>query len=273
MRTGDGGLALIKRFEGLRTRAYRDPVGILTIGYGHTSAAGQPFVTDGMVITKGEAENILCADLARVEDAVDDVTTRGPNQNQFDAMVSLCFNIGPTAFAKSSVLRLFNDDEDEAAANAFLRWNKAGGKVLAGLTSRSKAEAELFRREAPVIMTLASTQETSMEPKKYWNLNALQSLLTALLGAVPIVFAAFGCAMLPNGALDCSVSPFFTPKMALIASTILTVLKLAVIPAIQDGGWFRNIVSPKVPVSNSGAPGTVDPGSIQPPTAPARMKG
>lgn len=99
---------------------------------------------------------------------------------------------------------------------------------------------------------------------KFWNLNALQSLLTALLGAVPVIFAAFGCTTLATGALDCTQSTVFSPKAALIAGGVITVLKLVIIPWLQPGGLVRNLFELKVPVSQSGAPGTVFPEQIQP---------
>lgn len=145
MKTGPKGLALIKKFESLVLTAYKDAVGIWTIGYGHTAAAGSPKPVAGMKITEREANAILARDLVKYEQAVEARLERVPNQNQFDAMVSLCFNIGPTAFAKSSVARFFDAGNDTKAAASFMAWNKAKGKVLKGLTRRRQAEADLFR--------------------------------------------------------------------------------------------------------------------------------
>jgi lysozyme len=144
MKISDHGLALIKEFEGLRLNAYRDAVGVWTIGYGHTSTAGDPVVKSGLKITEQEAGNLLRRDVVKYERAVEGKLTRIPNQNQFDAMCSLCYNIGGGAFARSSVLRFFNSGLDAKAANAFLAWNKAGGKVLQGLTRRRAAEMALY---------------------------------------------------------------------------------------------------------------------------------
>ena len=145
MKTSQSGIALIIKFEGFRNKAYRDSVGIWTIGVGHTSMAGPPKVTAGMVITDDQAREILAADLAIFEASVMKVLNLSPSQNQFDAMVSLCYNIGGGNFAKSSVVRLFNLGDFEGAAKAFAMWNKAGGRVLAGLTTRRAKEAALFR--------------------------------------------------------------------------------------------------------------------------------
>lgn len=137
------GLALIKEFEGCRLTAYRDAVGIWTIGYGSTGAHVHP----GKRITAQEAEALLQDDLERFERAVDEAALRAPD-NQFAAMVALSFNIGIAAFRRSTVLREHNADRCEAAARAFSMWNKAGGRVLAGLVRRRAAEADLYRRAA-----------------------------------------------------------------------------------------------------------------------------
>lgn len=147
MKTSREGIALIKRFEGLRLKAYRDSVGIWTIGYGHTSMAGKPTVSAGLTITAQEAEDILVNDLVKYEAAVDKAIKRNPTQSQFDAMVSLCFNIGPGAFAKSSIARKFNAGDVEGAADAFLIYRKAGGKVLPGLEARRRAERAHFLKD------------------------------------------------------------------------------------------------------------------------------
>lgn len=137
---GSAGLALIKAFEGLRLTAYLCPARVWTIGYGSTG----PHVRPGLTITEPEAEDLLERDLDRFEDAVDraapDATTW-----QFDAMVSLAFNIGIGAFGKSSVLRLHKAGEFRRAAEAFGMWVKADGRTLPGLVRRRAAEAELYR--------------------------------------------------------------------------------------------------------------------------------
>lgn len=142
MKTGEKGKALMHEFEGLRLEAYPDP-GTggepWTIGYGHTSMAGKPHVTKGMKITKEEADEIFSRDLGKYEAHVPEGT-----QNQFDAMVSLCYNIGPSNFNKSSVKKYHVARNYEKAAASFKAWNKAAGKVMAGLTRRRAAEAKLY---------------------------------------------------------------------------------------------------------------------------------
>lgn len=138
-------LRLIKEFEGFEAEAYKDPVGIVTIGYGTTAAAGVGISPKlGDKITEAQATDYLKRAVDKFAAQILPKITRTPTGNQFGAMVSLAYNIGPGAFNKSTVLRRFNDGDTQGAADAFLMWNKAGGKVLAGLTRRRKAERELF---------------------------------------------------------------------------------------------------------------------------------
>jgi lysozyme len=150
MKLGAAGTKLMHEFEGLSLKAYPDPATRgepYTIGYGHTAMAGLPKVKMGDVITQKQADEIFARDLGKYEDAVMIGITHQPTQNQFDAMVSLCYNIGPGNFNKSSVRRLFNAKDYKGAARAFLSWNKAAGKVMKGLTRRREAERKLFETE------------------------------------------------------------------------------------------------------------------------------
>jgi len=140
---GPRGLALIKEFEGLELKAYLCPAKVWTIGYGSTG----PHVAPGMVITEAQADALLQKDLDRFEAAVAE-DTPGATQNQFDAMVSLAFNIGIGAFEKSSVLRLHLAGDHRAAAEAFGMWVRGGGRVLPGLQRRRAKEADLYRSAA-----------------------------------------------------------------------------------------------------------------------------
>ena len=133
------GIALIKEFEGLRLTAYRDPVGVLTIGYGSTG----PHVKPGLTITEAQAEELLRQDVARFEVAVADMA-KVATDNQFAAMVSLAFNVGAEALRKSTLLRKHNAGDYTGARAEFARWKFAGGKVLGGLVRRRAAEAKLY---------------------------------------------------------------------------------------------------------------------------------
>lgn len=150
MKINDAGLALIKSHEGLRLEAYKDPVGVWTIGYGHTAAAGEPAPRSGMKISKAEAEAILRRDLAKFEQAVTAAVKVPLNGNQFSALVSFCFNVGETAFRKSSVLKSVNSRNFSLVPGKLALWNRGGGKVLPGLTRRRKEEAALFMKPAAV---------------------------------------------------------------------------------------------------------------------------
>lgn len=140
MNISNKGINLIKQFEGLELKAYKDSVGVLTIGYGSTG----PHVTVGMTITESQAETLLKKDLSRFEKGVDDLVTVPLNQNQFDALVSFSFNLGLGNLKSSTLLRKLNSLDYIGAANEIPRWDKAGGKVLKGLTRRRLAEKELF---------------------------------------------------------------------------------------------------------------------------------
>lgn len=139
MKISQDGLNLIKEFEGFRADAYLCPAGIWTIGYGHTGG-----VAEWQSVTKQEAEEYLKSDVAFAEDVVNEYVEVELTQHQFDALVCFVFNVGADAFRDSTLLRLLNQGQTEEAAEQFLRWNKAGGKVLTGLTRRREAERELF---------------------------------------------------------------------------------------------------------------------------------
>ena len=144
---GPKGLALLKRFEGWRASAYPDPGtggAPWTIGYGHTSMAGPPKVTPGMTITKAEGEKILKRDLKKYEDAVKRWVRVPLSQEQFDALTSFVYNVGEGNFKKSSVLKRVNQGRFDDVPARLMLWNKAGGRVLKGLTRRRSAEGELF---------------------------------------------------------------------------------------------------------------------------------
>jgi lysozyme len=140
MKIGEKGLKLIKRFEGLKLSAYYCPGGILTIGYGHTGKD----VFQGQRITVQQAEDLLRKDVERFEKAVERLVTVELSQEQFDALVSFTYNLGEGALAKSTLLKVLNRGEYSKAAVQFDQWNKAGGKVLAGLVARREAEEQLF---------------------------------------------------------------------------------------------------------------------------------
>lgn len=144
MRTSQRGVDLIKGFEGFVDHPYKPVPGEAhwTWGYGHY---GSDVPSHGH-ITRAQAEVLLRKDLRFFEDAVNKLVTRPITQNRFDALVSLCYNIGPGNFASSSVLKYTNKAQFKRAAASFLLWDKGGVpvKVLPGLLKRRRAEAKLF---------------------------------------------------------------------------------------------------------------------------------
>lgn len=142
--TSPAGRKAISDREGNKLTAYQDGGGVWTIGVGHTSAAGAPEVRKGMTITASESDVILSRDLKDVEKAVLSSVKVPLNQNEFDALVSLVFNIGPTAFAKSTLLKKLNAGDRAGAADQFLVWVKDNGKTVQGLVNRRKAERQQF---------------------------------------------------------------------------------------------------------------------------------
>lgn len=133
------GVEFIKSWESLDLESYQDIAGVWTIGYGHTMG-----VVPNQKITKLKAYDLLANDIAFFEGGVERLVKVDLNQNQFDALVSFAFNVGLTAFAKSTLLRCVNAKMFEQAYKEFFRWRFAGGKESSGLLNRRKAEAELF---------------------------------------------------------------------------------------------------------------------------------
>ena len=157
MRTSQRGLEVIKEFEGFREHAYRDPVGIWTIGYGFTRG-----VQAGDRMTREQADRRLRDELGQYERAVEQATGGSVTQPQFDALVSFAWNVGAKGMAGSSVIKAHNRGDRQAAARAFALWNKAGGKVWPGLTRRRAAEAALYLSGEPVEMPQAVEPERPM---------------------------------------------------------------------------------------------------------------
>jgi len=133
------GIALIKKFEGCELEAYKCAAGVWTIGYGHTKD-----VKEGEVITKEEAESMLVHELQEYCNDVDIAVKVDLKQNEFDALVSWTYNLGPTNLNSSTMLRVLNEGKHDDVPTQIKRWNKAGGEVLKGLIRRRNAEALMF---------------------------------------------------------------------------------------------------------------------------------
>ena len=137
--------ALLKKFEGCKLKAYRCPANILTIGYGHTSAAGEPLVKEDMVITQDQAEQILKHDLVKYEKGVSDLVKVPLTQHQFDVLVDFAYNAGLGNLKTSTLLKRVNASDFDAVPTELMKWTKGGGKELPGLVRRRRAEAEWWR--------------------------------------------------------------------------------------------------------------------------------
>jgi len=142
MKISKEGIALIKKFEGIELEAYQDSVGVWTIGYGHTKG-----VKEGDNISLKKAEQMLEEELVEYEGYINNMVELGLEQNQFDALVAWVFNLGPTNFKESTLLKVLNEGKYNEVPAQMRRWNKANGEVLDGLVRRREAEAKMFAGE------------------------------------------------------------------------------------------------------------------------------
>ena len=139
MKTSNTGIELIKVFEGCELEAYHCAAGVPTIGYGHIKG-----VSMGDTVTLEQAEEMLVEELNEYEGYINNMVTVPLQQNQFDAMVSWVYNLGGGNLKASTLLKVVNSGDFNGVPEQIMRWNKAGGKVLEGLTRRRQAEADLF---------------------------------------------------------------------------------------------------------------------------------
>lgn len=138
---GDKGANLIKQFEGFRSCPYRDAVGVWTIGYGSTKGVGPK----SKCISKARAERRMRREVDARYGAAVNKLPKQLNQNQFDALTSFVYNLGPGAISSATGIgKALRKKQWRKAGDEMLRWNKAGGRELAGLTRRRKAERQLF---------------------------------------------------------------------------------------------------------------------------------
>ena len=139
MEISDKGIKLIKEFEGLELTSYLCPAKVWTIGYGHIKG-----VQEGMEWTEEQAEEALKEEIVGYCKYVEEYVKVPLNQNQFDALVSWTYNLGPTSLKKSTMLKVLNKGNYDEVPEQIKRWNKARGQVLKGLVRRRDTEAELF---------------------------------------------------------------------------------------------------------------------------------
>lgn len=140
MKLGDAGTHLIQSYEKCRLEAFKPtPDDVPTIGWGHTDG-----VQMGDTCTQAQADAWFLGDVGKAEDCVTHACNEEPTQNQFDAMVSLCYNIGCRAFTHSTLVTLLNNGNIAGAAAQFLKWDLQAGKILQGLENRRETEKALF---------------------------------------------------------------------------------------------------------------------------------
>jgi lysozyme len=145
-KTGTQGINLIKKFEGFSSKPYLCPAGICTIAYGATFYPnGKKVTMTDKSLTEVEGVELLKSMLSKFEQYVDSFCVDSITQNQFDALVSFCYNLGPTNLKSSTLLKKVNTNpNDETIRAEFMKWTKAGGRTLKGLVTRRIAEADLY---------------------------------------------------------------------------------------------------------------------------------
>jgi len=140
MQISQEGIDLVKQFEGLELKAYQCAAGVWTIGYGYTKG-----VMEGDTWSEEKSDHMLLHEFANEYENVVNACVKVPiNQCQFDALCSFVYNLGGNALATSTLLKVLNSGDYNGVPEQIKRWNKAGGKVLAGLVRRRSAESELF---------------------------------------------------------------------------------------------------------------------------------
>jgi lysozyme len=193
-RINAAGLSHVKQWEGLKLVAYPDVGGVLTIGYGHTSAAGIPYVKAGMRISDQEAEDILRTDLAKFEERVERLVKVPLTDNQHAVLVSFDFNTG--ALHKSTLLKKLNARDYDAVPGELMKWVNAGGKKVRGLVNRRAAEAGLWAK-GEFVSSNTTEAKPSPEPvvtkeNVSWLAGILSTLGLAGAGSGPLQWALAG---------------------------------------------------------------------------------
>jgi lysozyme len=138
------GLQMTEEFEGCSLTSYQDSGGVWTIGWGHTTG-----VAPGMTITQNQADDFLMEDIQTAVNAVNNLVEVPLSQNQFDALVDFCFNVGIANFANSTLRKLLNKSDYAGAAAQFDNWDYAGGVQSPGLLRRRQAETAEFEGDDP----------------------------------------------------------------------------------------------------------------------------
>lgn len=188
------GIDLLKEFEGFRDTAYQDGVGVWTIGYGFTKD-----VKPGDKITRKAADKRLIEELSsEYINPIIAACTKLPNENQLAAMGVLAWNIGIAGFLKSTVLKAHNRGDEQAAARAFGLWNKAGGKVVAGLTRRRAAESALYLKPIVDVPEDKVEMPQKVDPEMPMSKSGIVSASTLTAGTSTLALVSEGSKLMKD---------------------------------------------------------------------------
>jgi lysozyme len=147
MKISDEGIKLIKRFEGVRNRPYRDSIGLWTVGVGHLIESGRQLPESwNKTFTDSEIDALLRKDLSRFERSIRMLIKVPLRQCEYDSICSFVFNLGAGTLQRSTLRQKLNRGDKEGAAREILKYNRAGGKVVKGLVNRRNDEYQLFLR-------------------------------------------------------------------------------------------------------------------------------
>lgn len=145
MKVSDECIKMIKHHEGVRLKPYQDPIGLWTVGVGHLIGDGKTLPIEWFrTLTIDEVDELLKSDLRKFERGVLRLCPNHLTQSRFDALVSFAFNVGLGNLQASTLRQKHNRNDVFGAAQEFLKWNKAGGRVLRGLTIRRQDESNLY---------------------------------------------------------------------------------------------------------------------------------
>lgn len=219
MKLTQEGLDLIKSFEGFSSTWYKCPAGIWTIGFGHTEAAGPPKYEKNQAITKSQGEQILRSDLAQYEQAVMDAVTVPLSDEQYSALVSFCYNVGPNAFRKSSVLKAVNASRHDLVPSRLALFTKGGGKVLQGLVRRRQVEGQMYASGVEDGDVYPSTEITPVIGKASY---ASSTNIAAGIGTVAMTTAAVN--QITSDVSQTASTAGFNPQWAIVGLLALGII-------------------------------------------------
>lgn len=231
MQTGTAGIRLIKNFEGCELDSYLCPAGKWTIGFGHTSDAGNPHVVPGMKITRGEAETLLARDIKQYEDAVTRLVKVSLTSNQFDALVSFTYNLGAERLANSTLLKKLNAKNYDAVPAELMKWTRGReGKVLDGLVKRRRAEAQLWRGMSDATLNTREARTSPEKPKAsktiFQSKEGNAALFASVMSGTELVSQVAQQATGTNSAVESLLGLFGNPRAAILVVVIMASLAI-----------------------------------------------